>query len=372
MLVVVPSHKRLPLLRWSVLSVLRAGREVAGEKRLLVVGNHPPSNDETRRLLEEWCREEPAAAGWDTEFIGRPVSMDPVDSWYGAITDHAREGEVVFLHGDDDLVMPGGFSTRADALARSEAPILISRHLGKLIYRGSDRCHLPDWSGVGPAPVARPMKAGDELLGNAPFIGNHAYRFNDAFRRTLDATFAECERQDWLPRRERTLMLPYYLPFMAIAGGHEVLGLDHPCEIRGNDLDEIVRSPFRNANWSNGFLYGITLDLLHHGTLAGLEGMAAERELYGRLTAECYLAVIADRRLDPAVKAIWREKVKPLVAGRTTSIARGALPVAGELSGLTRLRLRLSFSLRPTHDLRSELLDVMHPPVPRETPPSHG
>lgn len=357
MLVVVPSHKRLPLLRWSILSVLRAGAGIAGEKRLLVVGNHPPSNAETRVLMDRWCAEEPAAEGWEVRFIGRQVAMDPVDSWYGAITEHAREDEVVFLHGDDDVVMPGGLKARIEAMESSGAPILVSRHLGPLIFRGEEECYPPALPRPDlPVPPLE-LKLGHPFLGYSPFIGNLAYRFGPEFRSILEMCSEECDRQTWLPRKERTLMLPYYLPLVALREGKKVAGLDHPCVIRGNGYEEIVGNPFQGANWNNGFLYGITLDFLSTGACAACDELEGDRALYRQLTTQCFFSVCADRRIPADLKSVWIQKVKRQVKSQPGRLLRGLLPVLGEWSRLTRLRLRVSFGLRSTTPVKSGLLD---------------
>jgi len=361
MLVVVPSYKRLPLLRWSLASVIRAGRDLTGPKRLLIVANHPPLNDEARRVLDKVLKEEDGSGSWETIFLGREQSIDPVDSWYGAIMEYARQGEVVFLHGDDDLLMPGGLASRQAALDAVDAPVLVSRHRGPLVFRGDEECFPPDLSPPGPAPPATALGFGDGMLGYAPFIGNLAYRFNGEFRRLFEICSQDCDAQTWLPRKERTLMLPYYLPMVALREGMQVAGLDHPCVIRGNGYEELVGHPYQCASWNNGFLYGATLDFLSTGACGACPGLDGDRALYRELTARTYFSVLADKRIPATMKREWITRTKPRVKALCKDRYRGMLPVLGEWTGLTKVRLRVSFGLRSAVPVREGVLDRMFP-----------
>lgn len=359
MLVVVPSYQRLQLLRWSLISVIRAGRDVTGSKRLVLVSNHPPSNEATRDLLADIVGSEKDAQAWETVFVGRKQSMDPVDGWYGAIMDHAREEEVVFLHGDDDLIMPGGLACREAALNAIDAPLLISAHRGPLVFLGNESCFPPDLPSPPPPPSPVSLKFGDPMLGYAPFIGNLAYRFGPEFRKILETCSTECDLQSWLPRKERTLMLPYYLPMVALRDGMRVTGLDHSCVIRGNGYEELVRSPYQVPGWNNGFLYGITLDFLSTGKCLDCPGLEGDRQLYSALTAYGYYSVLEDSRIPSEIKREWIGRTRPRIGEFRGKRLRGLWPVVGKLTGLTRARLRASFGIRSAVPVRQGLLDRM-------------
>jgi hypothetical protein len=132
---------------------------------------------------------------------------------------------------------------------------------------------------------------GDPLLANAPFIGNNRYRFTQAFRRTLETTLALTAEQTWLPARERTIMVPLYLPLVALHLGEAVAGLDQFCEMRGTSREDVIAWPFRPAHWHNGYLYGTVLDFLNLPHWAGIPDSMAS----GTIIAGCARGAITPR-----------------------------------------------------------------------------
>jgi hypothetical protein len=291
-------------------------------------------------------------------FLARTPAMDPALSWYGAILDHAVEQECVFLHGDDDLVLPGGFYARLKALESSSASILISKHLGRLVYAGTDAFHAQPLRTIVPGEVTG-LQLGDALLANAPFIGNNAYRFTPAFRRTLETTLALTEQQTWLPARERTIMLPLYLPLVALHLGEAVAGLDQCCEMRGMSREDVIAWPFRPAHWNNGYLYGTVLDFLNLPALAGNPGLDGERDHHRRLCAQCFHTTVGDTRIPQPLRDAWRRQIAPRLDGLQPLIFKSALAAIHQRCGLKSLILWLKFAVRRPRRVRFQLLDVL-------------
>ena len=296
------------------------------------------------------------------EIVFRERSLPPIENWYGAILDHARDGETVFLHGDDDLFCPGALDVRDAALRSLDADMLISSHAGSLIFAGEEKA-------LGPLPKlddrgrnAVKLDLASNLIGNAPFIGNHAYRNTVKFREALDATRRTCALQEWLPEEQRELMLPFYFPIAILRMGGTVGGIDRVFEWRGHDKRELVDSPFRCAHWNNGFLYGATLDYLNLPFLKLREELDQQRELYRRQASELYLGVLADSRIPESVKQRWKSQMAAILRRTTAEKARSWIGLGLELTGLARLKTRAALALRPVLDIEKDFLDPFFPP----------
>lgn len=363
MLVVVPTYKRIGPLEWSLRSVFRATTAGLDDLRLLVVSNHPSSHDAVKSVLGHAREMEPHSARWSVEIIQRRQTLPPIENWYGAILDHAIEGETVYLHGDDDLFCPEALDVREVALRSAGADMLISAHAGGLIFTGENQA-------LGPLPVLHgkenevvKLDLASDLIGNAPFIGNHTYRNTAAFREAFDETRRACALQDWLPGDQRELMLPFYLPITILRAGGLVAGLDRVFEWRGHDKRELIDSPFRCAHWNNGFLYGATLDFLNSPFLRDHTELDAQRELYRRQASELYTGVLADSRIPEAVREKWQSKMAIILRRTSGERARSLVSFSLEVSGLARLKTLAALALRPVIDLEKDYLDRFFGPV---------
>ena len=295
--------------------------------------------------------------------VRRERTLPPVENWYGAILDHAREGETVFLHGDDDLMCPGALDIRDAAIRSMGADMLVSAHAGGLIFDGKNKA-------LGPMPELRRetnevvnLDLASDLIGNAPFIGNHTYRNSEAFRRAFHETKRMCALQDWLPEEQRELMLPFYLPITILRSGGHLAGLDRVFEWRGHDKRELIDSPFRCAHWNNGFLYGATLDYLNSPFLRGHAELDGQREIYRRQASELYAGVLMDFRIPEQVRERWRTRMTAILRRTAGEKARSTMGFLLEVSGLARLKTRVALALRPVLDLEKDYLDRLFGPV---------
>lgn len=345
-LVVLPTFRRLQQFRWSLRSVLLAGRAVPVEKRLRIIGNDPPSVPAVERIVAEETRGD-RQKGWDIAVVRREQSLPPVENWYQAIQEQAHDGDVVFLHGDDDVMLPNSIGLRADALAGNEGVLLLSRFVSGLLYDGDQFC-LPVT--VTPPPTGvRPvvLDYGDELMTGAPFIGNHCYRYGNAFRESLRLALQWCDGQDWLVPAARRLMLPYYLPLAARHLGQTVLGLDVACEARGHELAELQDEPYGVRGWNNPLLYGGTLEILSRPPLASVPALAAERRVYRRSAAQGIPQVLLDRGLSLTQRRRWLQRVVPLVGTDVFLAFKGLALWVNEVSGRRRWRVRQKHGHRP-------------------------
>lgn len=326
---------------------------------MLVVSNHPESHEQARAALARARALEPLSVRWEVEFVARATTLPPIENWYGAIVGHALEGETVFLHGDDDLFCPGALEDREIAIQSRKAEILITAHAGRLVFAGGKKALGPLPKLSRRLPEVRDLDFSDDLLGNAPFIGNHTYRNTRAFRSALEETRRTCQLQDWLPPDQRELMLPFYLPIHLMLRGGRVCGMDQIFEWRGHDLRELIDSPFGCAHWNNGFLYGATCDYFDLPFLRSISALDGHREVYRKQTSVLYGGVLADRRIPSSVRRDWRDRMDKILRRTKAERIRSAAHLVLEMTGLARLKTRAALFLRPIIDLEADFLDHM-------------
>jgi hypothetical protein len=320
--VFLPSYRRLDQLRWSILSVLRAGEALNSELNLVVISNYPPVHVNVRSIIGSVLAESPSYRKWNIFVIEREVTIDPVDNWYGAIREHSQLGETIFLHGDDDVFLPHGISIRHQALLDSNAVLAISHNHSGLIFIDSERCYAPSPCHI-QGKTFEQLSLASKDLSCAAFIGNHAYRFGPEFLDVLDHAFSWCDAQSWLTRQLRTLMLPYYLPLACLALRKPAILIPECCEVRGMELEEITHSRYGSRGWNSPFLYGITLDILHNADLRSHSVLNSERKWYGNAAARGWTTILDDPRMSWAIKRRWLTIVFPLIGWRMIFGVRG-------------------------------------------------
>lgn len=350
MLVVLPSFRRLETLAWSLHSVLRAGLPGNEPARLCVVSNYPPSHAAVEELAAQAVQQHDAGRRWELSVLKRPQTLPPVENWYSAIRTQARPNETVFLHGDDDIMMPWGLEKRCQALARSGASILLSHAAGDVIYDRRGRCHP---SGVSFAVSGRfkMLDWSSVELGNAPFLGNSCYRLDERFLAALKLAFEWCEKMDWLDVDTRTAMLPYYLPMAALEQGTPVAALDAGCVMRGCSMEELISAPYACRGWNEGLLCAVALLQLSSPPLEAHPELARERAVYARSALAKYAGMLCDGRVDARSRDETLRRLGPRLRGHRTLRWLGGLAVAKEHLGLRRLTVRLRVARRRRMDV---------------------
>lgn len=247
MLIIVPSYKRTDILSLVIKSIIRSDVRGIEERKLILVVNNYPENTEIVENIIGKCE---LCDGFECIALHRKVTIAAVDSWYSAMNEVALEGEVVFLLGDDDLMLPWGIRDRYFEISRNAADMLISDFLDRIFFFDRGRKYLlsaklpkiEDRKNLAQRWDFFPAKHPE-----ASFISNHCYRNTPAFRKGLALAFIWCNSQNWLDRPVRTGMLPFYLAYAVMLSGGEVFALHSKCVLRGAIAEEAMRS-----NYSDG------------------------------------------------------------------------------------------------------------------------
>jgi hypothetical protein len=335
-IVVLPTYRRSGPLVWSLASVLRQAEAGPGTHRVVVV-NNDEATEPVKRAIAAAHAEVPETR-WIIEVIHRRPTMDPVLSWYGAVAEASHAGDAVFLHGDDDLMLPGSIRTRTRMLVDSGAACLLSASAAGLVFDGAEanRALVPYINGGGGAATVRPLRASDLGSFGGAFIGNHSYRAGDVF--------AACYREalGWLKTlplegAQQLAMLPYLLP-IAFADRRALVGTHFLGCIRGQSAHEIIGRPGGQTNWMPGLLYAACLQLLRTGPLRGREDLEALREDLDRLRHVWYVPTALSREARRQLSALAPGPID--FRRRWGTIMRGALLALRAKTGTQGLRYR--------------------------------
>lgn len=353
--VVLPTCRRPGPLVWSLVSVLRQQTAGPGPHRVVVI-NNDERDDPVARSVDAAASEVPNTK-WSIGVIHRRPTVDPVLSWYGGIEECSREGDVVFLHGDDDLMLADSVHTRATLLVNSGATCLLSGSAAGLVFDGPDarqailpHISCPPGQRVDPAS---PVTAADLSKYGAAFIGNHCYRAGPVLSETYRQVL-EWLRTLPIAGRQQLAMLPYFLPIpladRGVLVGTRVLGC-----VRGQTRNEIVGSRFGHVTWVPGLLYAASLHLLRKEPFSSRKDLQALREDLDELRHAWYLPTVSSResrqglrKLDAGPLDVWR-LWRPLLRG-------GALVVRA-FTGMQGLRFR--WHLHPPKLNRARVLEVL-------------
>ena len=265
MLVVIPTYKRIESLKWVLLSLLQA--EIPKTKYdccICLLNNYPPARQEIEELVCEIKASVDNSKLWIWKLVHREKTIPAIENWYSGIDEIAKDGEIVFLHGDDDLFLPWSLTSRCNAILDQDADLLLSKSIHGLVF-------LPDKKSIyirGNFIDSRNENRKSthltwkEIASWGPaFIGNHCYRNTKKYRDALSLCYQGCDDLSWLDWNTRTLMIPYYLPFAIKFIEGKLACLNASCVIRGSSLKEKLNSPFGVPGWNSGFL-GLTAYLI--------------------------------------------------------------------------------------------------------------
>lgn len=255
MLIIIPSYRRTEILPWVMKSVFRCDvSNIEERKKVVVVNNFPPNREIVNTIVDQFNNHD----NFTCIAIHRQVTIPAIDSWFSAINEHAIENEVVFLLGDDDLMLPWGLTDRYSEIIDQKADFLLSDYAERIYFFDEGKKY---WM---PAPL--PMEIEQEKSScqwnfwpscnlEASFMSNHCYRNTIGFRRGLKLAFEWCDSQSWLKREVRTAMLPFYLPYAITIAEGKVVSLNSKCVIRGAVADEAIKHSY--ADGGNTAFYNL-------------------------------------------------------------------------------------------------------------------
>lgn len=304
--VILPTYRRAEPLVWSMASVLLQKLDTdIRQARLVVINNdaeEAPVENAGKQALQKF-----GAGRWNVQYVHRKQTMDPVLSWYQGMRDHSSAGDIVFLHGDDDLMLPHSLMERVRLMELENTDLLLtqSQH-GGFFSEDAARLLVSDklsWVREEKVTAVERRISHFTHLGPA-FIGNHCYRNTESFWLGWEACLRRFEQVPISGFQQRA-MLPYLLP-IDVARFGKVVGVEKSCVLRCVGLKEVLQARFGQANWKPGLLYAIALEILNQGDLAERADLNSWRQEMDVAFARWCAPSLVDK--------VSRDQLRPLAA----------------------------------------------------------
>jgi len=261
--VVVPTYRRPGPLGWALASILRQrfpGNPPA--HRRLVILNNDSSTDPVIKVVERVV-DRIGENGWEVKLHHRNPPIHAVNNMYNGIAEFADEGDVVFLNGDDDLMLPDSLALRAEMFrCEPNMDILLARGMSALLFTAgnSEQNTRAFFMEKGTEPAVRQgvrlMRMEDLCRIGYILISCHAYRNGARFRGISAETRALLLR---LPcgGDDRLSMMPQFLPILGVRQGGVFATETRAC-LRGQFAHDVLNHRSGSGYWGISALYLLT------------------------------------------------------------------------------------------------------------------
>jgi len=297
MIVLIPSYKRTDILHFVIRSVIDCDTRGIDERiHILIVNNYFPNKQVVDSIISQFNFQN----NLECEVIHREKTIPAVESWFSAIYTTAEEDEVVFLLGDDDILMPWGLRNRYHQIRQSQADMLLSDYYQRLyFFQGGKKCWLDCEM---PSPPVEEISAvpWDYLPAKHPeasFMSNHCYRNTEGFRRGFEKAMTWCHSQNWVPVEFATGNCPFYLAYALKSSGGQVVTLHEKDVLRGSIVEEVMDQDYADGG-NTAFFCLLIYNTFSNQTLhADLHPFGSLRSIYKQAFIGSLISIINNKRI---------------------------------------------------------------------------
>lgn len=247
MIILLPSYKRTSILSLVIDSILLCETDGIEERICIVIVNNYYPN---KSIIEDIVSEKSFRGQFSYKIIHREVTLPAVESWFAAIFESAAENEVVFLHGDDDLMLPWGLKNRFQAISSTNADMLISDFYQRVYFSDDGK----QYALISDEPICRITDSRLtewQFCANhhprASFISNHCFRNTSLLKSAFETAILWSKTQDWVPYAFATGSLPLYMSFAVHHCGGKVVDLSTKCVLRGALVSETTSREYADG-----------------------------------------------------------------------------------------------------------------------------
>lgn len=293
-LVVIPTYKRIESLGLVLQSLMNCVLPtISGPFRILIVNNYPPNDEAVVQVIKEAREIHDSAKKWQWLYLNRQKSIPPVENWYSAIDQYAYDGDVVFLHGDDDLFLKDSIVGRFEALKAASSDILVTPFYGGITFSGNKILVWDaDWKQrLGHGQM---VQDSDRWI-TTPFISSQVFFWNQKFLSAKAEALKWANEQPFIEPSQRYLMMPYYIPLAYSIFGFKVAYQDRVYVLRGSSLDDRLTGRYGVPGWNSGFLNLLAFDVLQNETLRENTYLSFEKKNLTNMISYWFWAILFDK-----------------------------------------------------------------------------
>lgn len=186
--VLLPTFQRPETLPWSLQSVLLQDTSKIDsneELRIVILNN----DILTKHLVEDAVKKSLNIVGKNRFKSTTVVHRDPpllgIFNFYQGLAENTRDGDIAFLHGDDDIMLPGSLAKRYLVARESNSAFNIAKTTGKMIFFKKDRNIYIDNKEMiidsDISPKWRWATKGDLVDYSLPFVSAYCYKIGPEF-----------------------------------------------------------------------------------------------------------------------------------------------------------------------------------------------
>jgi hypothetical protein len=256
MIVFLPTFKRTQVLPYVIQSVLNCDDSFSNERILiLILNSHYPDKEVINSIVADLDFK----GRFKSKVIHRKEPMISVYSWHLAIFENALDKEVIFILGDDDLMMPWGLRNRFNQITNNNADLLISSFNDGLYFISEGKKFILSSKIATPSVIEEEAFVWDDSLSitSGSFVSNHCYRNTENLKNGLKLAIQWCTEQDFVPFEIASGNIPFYTAYAIESAGGTVLQLNEKAVLRGRILEEISFQEY--ADGGSTSFYGLLI-----------------------------------------------------------------------------------------------------------------
>ena len=226
--VIIPTYQRPETLFWSLKSVLlqKFSDNKLYECRIVVLNNDLSTKLKVTEAVNKALATVGKGVFESVHLYHRNPPLSATENFYRGISEHTVNGDVAFIHGDDDIMRQGSLEKRARILDSNDVAFLLTKSSGKVyffknqknIYVSSEKYEKHISSEEAPVLNCRVAVKEDLLNYSIPFVSTYGYKIGDEFWNCCREAYRWA---DALPfeRKIRHPFLPFYMGLSAWKNG---------------------------------------------------------------------------------------------------------------------------------------------------------
>jgi hypothetical protein len=250
MIVFLPTYKRSAYLKTIIEFIVSTRFQIPNERKLLVINNN---NYNDKVLVDSILNELCSNTDWQIKSFHHSEERT-CDIWYPIILKEALENELIFLLGDDDILLPDGIVNRFNLMNEENADFLLSQSFSRVfLLENGEKYYFP-------TPFKLDAKLSYEVkdwvptpssIGNVAAVFNHAFRKNKLVEEAIILAISFCERQNFINPIYSYGLLPCYIPHAIKLLNGKVLESSEIAVLRGAIVEETISSDYSDGGTSS-------------------------------------------------------------------------------------------------------------------------
>lgn len=230
--VIIPTYQRPETLFWSLKSVLlqKFSDNNQSERRIVVLNNDVSTKLQVTEVVDRALSLVGRGVFESVLLFHRDPPISGVENFYRGISEHTRNGDIAFIHGDDDIMCQGSLEKRAGMLESHDAAFLITKSSGRVfffenqenIFISSEKHERHISAEESSIPQCRLAVKEDLLNYSIPFVSAYGYKIGNEFWNCYREAYRWADALSFEPKI-RHPFIPFYMGISAWKNGQLIV-----------------------------------------------------------------------------------------------------------------------------------------------------